>query len=287
MAIPGKDGARYPSLQAFQSFSLKDRNYAPSFTNLFSFHIGTPTILRSTEQLGVGNTSTIGQTSTIFTSEIGKLQNCLNFYCKTVNLPSKQLTTGQVVNVGSAYKYGTGTSYSQINATFLMPRSQHTRNYFERWMSLLSPDSNQYVEHYDHYVSPRIMIYKWERGGGGDVSNINEIKQAMRNLYGTEYDEANYIWPKQYKCTAAWELRKAFPYNIGSIQLNNEKARTMSMTVGFFYERYRFWVEDEFDDPGVRSAISIPGDGSINPASDGLGVWAGITGTIQSMLNVF
>ena len=74
MAILGKDGARYPSLQAFQSFALKDRNYAPSFTNLFSFHIGSPTILRSTEQLGVGTDSTIGQTSIFIYSNLEGIQ---------------------------------------------------------------------------------------------------------------------------------------------------------------------------------------------------------------------
>ena len=42
----------------------------------------------------------------------------LDYYCENINLPSKQMTTGQVVNVGAGFKYATNTAYSQLQATF-------------------------------------------------------------------------------------------------------------------------------------------------------------------------
>ena len=46
-------------------------------------------------------------------------------------------------------------------------------------------------------------------------------------------------------------MRNAFPFNIGTIQLNNDTARAMTLTIGFFYERYRMLTEDAFSDPGT------------------------------------
>ena len=47
-----------------------------------------------------------------------------------------------------------------------------------------------------------------------------------------------------------YEIRNLFPYNIGSIQLNNDTSRVTTLTVGFLYERYRVAVEDDFTDDG-------------------------------------
>ena len=64
--------------------------------------------------------------------------------------------------------------------------------------------------------------------------------------------------------TAAWELRNVFPYNIGSIQLSSDEARVMELQVGFYYERYRFFTQDNFDDPGVEQDITISSEGIDN-----------------------
>ena len=35
----------------------------------------------------------------------------------------------------------------------------------------------------------------------------------------------------------------------------------MDLSVQFYYERYRFFTEDQFDAPGVRNTITIPSGG--------------------------
>tara|TARA_B100000287_G_scaffold157542_1_gene148630 strand:- start:2533 stop:3390 length:858 start_codon:yes stop_codon:yes gene_type:complete len=243
MAIPNPQAATYPSFQEFIS-KTKGKDNAPSFTNLFSVRFQSPPMLQSQ----VANVTTgpllenpaesrldVNQT----TNDLGML---LDYYADTVNLPSKQITTSQTPYVGSPFKYATNTAYSQISINFRMPRSQYSRNFFERWTTMMASDSEQYTRYYNEYVCPKMMIYKWERGGGGLAVSDPELIAAIR-----ESGSADILLARKYQLTAAWELRNLYPYNIGSVQLNNSNAQTMTLSVGFYYERYRFYTADQFD----------------------------------------
>ena len=111
----------------------------------------------------------------------------LNFYCQSINLPSKQVTTGAVSNVGAATKFATGTAYSQLNMTFIMPRSQYTRQFFEKWVNRMAPDQNQFVDFFDNYVCPSIRVYKFERGGGDYVYTDPNLISALRKAVILSY----------------------------------------------------------------------------------------------------
>ena len=128
--------------------------------------------------------------------------------------------------------------------TFIMPQSQYTRAYFERWVSRMVPDSNQYVDFFDNYVCPSIRVYKFERGDGEPVNNDPDMITALRES-GTPV-----LIAKKYRITSIIDIRNAFPYNIGSVQLNNDTSRAMTLTVGFLYERYRVTTAQEFTDEG-------------------------------------
>lgn len=241
MGIPNREQARYSSLQDFISFFKEEDNH-PSFTNLFSVHFSSPPMLVRGGQVRSDRMQT----------ETGDNGLLLDYYAKTVNLPSKQVTTGQMTAVGSGFKFATGASFSQISMTFQVPRSQKTRALFERWTQLMANDANQYTDYYRNYCSPRVVIYKWERGGGDVVAMEPRLLRAARE------SGADVINSKLNKLTAAWVLENVFPYNIGSVQLDNSQAKTMDLSIQFYYERYRFYPEDKFDDPGVSSEITIP-----------------------------
>tara|TARA_B100000214_G_scaffold335721_1_gene279191 strand:- start:1470 stop:2552 length:1083 start_codon:yes stop_codon:yes gene_type:complete len=272
-SVPSPGAAQYPKLNEFVSFSLKNEDYTPSYTNLWSFHIATPPILQnvigfnnaqSDDNLAVTQNS-VGQPGGNFVAELGNLRNALNYYCQTVNVPSRQATTGGLVNIGAAQKYATGQAFSQISATFIMPRNQHTRNFFERWLQLMAPDANQYTEFYNFYVSPKISIYKWERKAGGNLPDGFADHVATGGSANTSIAAS-----RLYSLTGCWQLWKAFPYNIGGIQLNNDRARSMTLTVGFYFERYRFFPAQfsKVDEIGPRKDITIPVDSSFNAAVD-------------------
>ena len=238
MAIPNPQGARYPSFQEFIS-RTKGRDNSPSFTNLYSVRFMSPSMMRTYTPVNF-----LGpvQTEKFDIGMSNDLEWLLDYYADTVNLPSKQITTSQTPYVGSPFKYATNTAYSQISIQFRMPRSQYSRNFFERWTTLMASDSEQYTRYYNDYVCPKMMIYKWERGGGGLAISDPELIASIR-----ESGSADMLLARKYQLTAAWELRNLYPYNIGSIQLNNSNAQTMTMSVGFYYERYRFYTADQFD----------------------------------------
>ena len=237
--------ARYNSLQQFQSFMREDDNH-PSYTNLYTVQFGTPRIF------GVFNGK----------MQLGNSENSqlLDFYCNSVSLPSKQITSGQVTNVGSGFKYATGSAFSQTQMNFMMPRSQRTRTIFERWMTAMANDANQYTDYYDEYVAPTVRIFKWERGGG----NYASYDDAMRRALAENDSQAQLkMWQnaRLNKITAMWELRNVFPYNIGSAQLNNNASSLMTMGVSFYYERYRFYASPRFEDSDLVNKIIVPSKG--------------------------
>ena len=296
--IPHKQQARaaYPSLQEFMSFALKDKDYSPASTNLFSIHIVPPAILKNwTARDGVNGhviSDTIGyQDSTFMPGSGGKggmLGKCLNFYCQTISTPSKQVTTGSLVNIGTATKYATGSAFSQVSATFITPKSQHSRNFFERWISLMAPDANQYSDYYDYYNAPRMMIFKWEKGGQREEPRTFETRNANEKIEGWNPNDRHPQKAFNYKLTASWEMQQVFPYNLGSTQLNNSANRAMTFTVGFFFERYRFYTQAAFDEPGVREEISIPGiaagtDDYYDPLTDAQQIFASVDATQKSI----
>lgn len=242
MAIYRPESARYNSFQEFISFS-KEKDNHPSTTNLFSVSFATPPVLRQGGGYASSNKMQVENTD---------LSLLLDYYADSVNLPSKQVTTSQVPYVGAPFKYATNTTYSQINITFKMPRSQYSRNFFEKWTSAMAPDSEQYTRYYQDYVCPELVIYKWERGGGDYVYTDPKLIRALREA-GNDF-----LLARKYDLTACWRLANVYPYNIGSVQLDNSQSKLMTLTVGFYYERYRFYTKDQFDDPGVLGEVTLP-----------------------------
>jgi hypothetical protein len=243
MGIPNKQNARYNSFQEFLS-QTKGRDNSISFNNLFSVRFSTPPMMRQ------GSGSVASPRMQVETSDLNWL---LDFYADTVNLPSKQITTAQTPYVGAPFKYATNTAYSQISINFRMPRSQYSRNFFERWTTMMASDSEQYTRYYQDYTCPKMYIYKWERGGGDIAVSDPKMIRAIRANGG-----ASLLLARKYQLTAAWELQNLYPYNIGSVQLNNAQAQSMTLNVGFYYERYRFFTAGKFDDPGLLKSVTVP-----------------------------
>jgi|SaaInlV_100m_DNA_5_1039725.scaffolds.fasta_scaffold00359_11 hypothetical protein len=225
--------------QRLSEFSawFNNNDYNPSLNNRFSLQFVTPNILRTGKYLG-GNNYELG---TIDNS------NVLNYYADSVNLPSKQVTTASITNVGSSYNYATSSAFSQINVTFTMPRNHKTRMIFERWVQLMSSDANQYTDYYDDYVCPNLYIFKWERGGGPAFALPESFRKILEKL-GIDISKVTRYRDDQL--VGLYDIRNVFPYNIGSMSLTNEQAGILKMDVGFYYERYRFYGQNEFDDLG-------------------------------------
>ncbi len=226
---------------------FKNNKNAPSYSNRYSVQFTTPKIFGGMNGMeGVSYYS--GKT---FQLETGDNANLLNFYANNVNLPSRQVTTSSITNIGSAYNYATSSTFSQIQIDFTMPRSQVTRNIFERWIQVMSSDANQYTDYYDSYVCPSLKVFKWERGGGNKVPYTTQFLEKIKSL-GIKLE--NVPQYKMDQLVGIYDMRNVFPFNIGSLTLTNESAATMNLSVGFYYERYRFYTDDKYDAMANRIA---------------------------------
>jgi len=227
MAIPNPDSARQITkigggVGSFLSTMIKDETKRPATLNKWTISFASPPILLGNN---VGGQSAAPDKTQLEGRGVADL---LDYFAKSVSLPSRQITTGQFQPPGASVRYATNQSFSQMQIEFIIPSSQQTRAIFETWVNRISRDSNQMVDFYQQYVSPVVRVYKWEA-----QSNINVL-------------------------TGCWEMQNVFPYNIGSVQLNNEQNGIMTLSMGFYYERYRFHAAEAFSDPGLRKQITVP-----------------------------
>ena len=236
-------GAPRTRLSEFQAFFKGNDNH-PSYANRWSVGFSTPNILRGGKYFAT-NKFDLGDP--VYN------RNLLNYYADNVNLPSKQVTTGSITSVGSSYNYATSSTFSQISMDFIMPRSHKTRMLFERWISIMSSDANQMTDYYDDYVCPNLLIYKWERGGGPEFQIPEYFKKILKALGVDENDLTKY---KDDQLVGIYDIRNAFPYNIGSAALTNASASLLTFNVGFYYERYRFFGATKHDDVGTKYSLS-------------------------------
>lgn len=159
----------------------------------------------------------------------------LTYYASDVTVPSRQLTTGEIKSVGAPWKYVTGTSFSEISITFILPRTYKTRTFFERWMNYASNDASQNVAWYDDVTTSYLDIFKYERGG-----QIPYDAGSMTSLVNpSQFKTSTVSWNK---CVGVWCMKNAFPFNISSMSLSSGSANFLSMEVSFYFERYRWYV---------------------------------------------
>lgn len=216
---------QYSNSQVFNFINKRDDGV--SLTTLFAIQFNTPKAF------------THGGVNPKFKDNDPKFRKFMNMYATAINMPSKQLMTGQIVDIGTPIKYATGVGFGSVNITFQMPRNQFIRSYFEEWMNTIIADSNNYVTDYNDYICRRIRIFKLEKGNGN--KNAKE-KGFDNNIFKEAYPKKGKH--NNFKCnqvTSCMELRNVFPQNLGTTQLNQRDSRLSTLTVGLSYERYRFY----------------------------------------------
>lgn len=225
--IKQKDAVEYFNNDDVYNF-INGKTYGLSLTTLFHVSFSHPKVFNDARnpRFRISNNDDFVKT--------------FNIYATAINMPSKQLMTGQIVDVGTPMKYATGVGYGSINITFQQPRNHLVRSYFEEWMNSIIADSNTYVSDYDDYVCSNLRIYKLEKGKSHDsvdeagIGSSNFRQQFPRNRLRFRVNEI----------VACMELRNVFPQNLGTTQLNQRDSRLSTLTVGLSYERYRFFNEN-------------------------------------------
>ncbi len=242
MAISFREGRNYGnSFTAFQSL-LKGKKTSPSLNNLYAVEFTQPKVLgeRYGQRLIPGGSL----------SEDLFIQ--LNHYCSEIGTPSRNITTASVNNIGAAYKYATGQSHSEVNATFIMPRDTRTYTFFERWMMSMVNDAEQYVELMENYTCS-MKIFKMERGQGKKVFyKESDLIKEQNNPNDAQKKRGFYY---ENEVTGCWVLQDVFPTNLSQIQLTSGKADFTTFQVGFQYRNFRYYPNSK--NVNLRSASEL------------------------------
>ena len=224
-----KAAQRYNSFNEFRAQINPSYNTGPSYNNLYGVQFGPPNGLQAAYQSRLvpgGNNN-------------GNLDFLLNSYAQEVSSPTRNLTTSTVNNIGTAYKYATGQSHSEMSINFLLPRGARSYTFFERWMSHINNDATNYVDYFDDYTTD-LIIYKFERGEGKkeQVKQSDLIKEQQGDSKKKNMQNAHYY---ENQISGAWVIEEVFPYNLGSVAMQNGPAALSSFSVGFQYSRWRWF----------------------------------------------
>jgi hypothetical protein len=217
------------NFKGFQNF-LGKGNYGPSKTNLFEVSIQPPRFV-------LANTSnTLGPSGQV---ELREWMDAVDYLADEVTIPSRALMTGAVNNFGIQRKYATFQQTTEMNIQFIVPINQWPRYVFDRWIQIISRDSENRSMFYEDYVAD-IHIDKYE-GGSNDV--LRGINQNGKVIGQTRLN----------KVTASWTAFNCFPTNVSTMKFNNQQTQLMKLDVQFQVERIR-----------MEAKISTQGDWTSN-----------------------
>ena len=225
------------SLQTFMSHIMGPEKFGVSTSQLFHFQMTYPRCL-------AGSAGSGGEHSGLFKKNYIDHMRIFSLYASEVNTPTKQITTAGYRAIGSEINYATGSTFSEMSVRFLIPRSYVSVLAFERWMTLMANDANQFVDYYTEYTAPIFYIYKLERGSKRDI--IPEDRKEYERAGGNKR-----TWPKYNKAVAGWHIYNVFPKSIGTLQFSNAPGELVTLDVTFSYERYRFFSDPKFGDKGA------------------------------------
>ena len=208
-----------PNMQNMSSFLTGLRSYGTASTSLYAVRFEKPDVLdfrdiESNRQLDWPNELT-------------------DLYCDSVQVPARQVNTGDIKALGTMYRYPTGISYSQMDMTFLMDAKNSIRRIFEYWTLALANDERNYACYYDQAVSRKVTIYKYEGYSRATRGNVRTNSHELFKRHVETNDP-----------TSVYELYNVFPFNLGTIDLNSGAKDVVKQNVSFYFERFRHYKTD-------------------------------------------
>lgn len=184
--------------------------YEPTLGNLYAAWIGFPLVFAAMEGWSQAQSQ--------------EIYKAVNYFADNVTIPSRGVTTGDIKNVGVQRTYATGQIPNELTISFITTKNMWHRNFFEKWMQAMAPDSENRVGFYDDYTAD-IFVEKWERG-----SNVLAQKVVNGKKFETRMNRA----------VGVFQFVGCFPTNMGQLTFTNEQNGLVKMDVVFKFERYRF-----------------------------------------------
>tara|TARA_R110002153_G_scaffold35942_5_gene106557 strand:+ start:7261 stop:7914 length:654 start_codon:yes stop_codon:yes gene_type:complete len=178
----------------------------------------------------------------------------MNLLCKAVGIPGRQIQSQEKIMGLVNKKVANGFIVDDVTLTFYLMNDFKVRTYFEKWQELCVNRQNYEVGYYDEYTQP-VIIQHIKKGVSFPITkrklfDSGKIPSAIANrlpkigpldLAQGEFDLDFLTGDKvTYTCV----LDKAFPTSLNAIELNNDEASVLELTVQL---SYKDWFSKEGD----------------------------------------
>jgi len=148
----------------------------------------------------------------------------LQFFCKSVQLPSMNINTTPVMNrgFGSNERRPTGMEYDNLNTIFLIDSEYKVKSFFHAWMQRVINFNS--VDGYDRVLEGTRML-PFEMG------YLDDFKGKV-TVYVYSYGDRSF--------TFKYEFEHVYPVSMGSVDLAWENnGQVLSAPVSFVYEKFK------------------------------------------------
>lgn len=201
----------------------------------------------------------------------------LNVLCRSVGLPSRQLSTVQREIGQDTQSIAYGYTNTNVQMRFLVLNNQRTRHYFEAWQNSIvklkdqSQEGNYAVAFPDEYMHD-IKIYQLKKEVGLPIINRSkDVKLGPINV-NLEFD---IDLTGGGGTTYQWTLYNAYPVMFNQEELTSDaKGQVSEITIEFAYKN---WVGTPIN---KKSGLGIKIDGGFSTD-----IGSQISNKIYSILN--
>ncbi len=160
----------------------------------------------------------------------------LNLLCRTVSMPSKQISTIEKRIGMQTEKIGYGYVIDDVSFSFLMLNDYKVKRYFDAWRKLIIDEDAQTVGYKNDYQHPIIihqLAVEVPSIGASLGIKVGPISKTVTKSFAP-FPQVQVTTP-----TYSVELINAFPITTSEVAFNNEMDGILEMTVQIAYTNWR------------------------------------------------
>jgi len=193
----------------------------------------------------------------------GQQKQNVEFFCRSVQLPTRNLLTVQRDVHGDRDMVAYGYANPPVSMTFRVLNDQLTRSYIENWQNSIigryndAGEGHISVAYPDDYMQ-QIQIFQLDRGRafpGIDVNKNKDLGIINTNL------SASVDITQTGRVVHRWDLYRAYPTSYTQEQLSDDKRGAISeITVEFTYKNWTGSPQEGKRSTGIDASASISTD---------------------------
>jgi hypothetical protein len=197
---------------------------------------------------GIAMNNTFRVTLPALEEKSGETIRSFNLLCKAVNIPGKQIATGDRIIGPINQKMVNGVIFADVTLTFMLLNDYGIKNYFDRWADL-AIDPNTYELGYKHAYAKPVKIEALKKGFALPVYKtslgIPKLPSSLQNRlpkigpFDLAQGELDLSFVTEDEVMYEVELEDAFPTAITGIDYDNEAGQIAEINIALAYTNWK------------------------------------------------